>query len=92
MLKMLITFMSNKHCKNKTEPEWADEKYITHNFGLTHTPLFNLRKAGKIRSLSTRGAGDKYGKRLFNVASVRAYLAAQEERELVETSTGEGAQ
>tara|TARA_R110000824_G_scaffold275129_1_gene463824 strand:- start:165 stop:437 length:273 start_codon:yes stop_codon:yes gene_type:complete len=84
--------MSAKHYKNQTEPEWADEKYITHNFGLTHTPLFNLRKAGKIRSLSTRGEGAKYGKRLFNVASVRAFLAAQEARELVGASTdGEGA-
>mgnify|MGYP003649217733 CR=1 FL=1 len=77
---------------NTSLPEWADEKFISEIFGLTHTPLFNLRKAGKIRSLSTRGEGQKYGKRLFNVASVRAFLAAQEARELVGASTdGEGA-
>lgn len=78
--------MEAEQTKYKTEPEWADEKFVTQNFGLTHTPLFNLRKAKKIRSLSTRGAGDKYGKRLFHVGSVRDYLAAQEARELVGTS------
>ena len=69
--------MAEKHM-----PEWADEKFVTAGFGLTHTPLFNLRKRGLIRSLSTRGEGDKYGKRLFNIQSIRDYLAAQEGREL----------
>lgn len=63
------------------EPEWADEKQVRLLFGLTHTPLFNLRKAGKIRSLSTRGEGQSYGKRLFHVGSIREFLAQQEERE-----------
>lgn len=66
---------------NQTDPEWADEKFITPRFGLTHTPLFNLRKAGKIRSLSLKGEGQKYGKRLYHVGSVREYLALQERRE-----------
>ena len=64
------------------EPEWADEKYITTHKGLTHTPLFNLRKAHEIRSLSTRAPGQKYGKRLYHVGSVNDYLARQEAREL----------
>ena len=64
------------------EPEWADEKYITTHKGLTHTPLFNLRKSGEIRSLSTKGEGQKYGKRLYHVGSVNDYLARQEAREL----------
>jgi len=81
--------MSAKALPKTTEPEWADERFITQTFGLTHTPIFNLRKARKIRSLSTKGQGQKYGKRLFNVASVRAYLAAQEERELVEMEGGQ---
>lgn len=62
-------------------PEWADEKYITRRFGLTHMPLYNLRKAGKIRSLSLKQEGQKYGRRLFNVESVRVFLAAQEQLE-----------
>ena len=68
-------------------PEWADEKIITQLFGLTHTPLFNLRKAGKIRSISTATDGAKYGKRLFNVQSIRDFLDAQEQ---AETTISEG--
>ena len=43
--------------------------------------LFNLRKAGKIRTLSLRAEGKKYGSRLFNVASIREYIAQQERLE-----------
>ena len=71
----------NKAAQNqttKTEPEWGDEKTITRLFGITHTPLFNLRKAGKIRSVSTAYGSATHGKRLFNIQSVRDFLAAQE--------------
>lgn len=71
----------NKAAQNQaaqTEPEWGDEKIIFRLFGLTHTPLFNLRKAGKIRSISTAYGNATYGKRLFNIQSVRDFLAAQE--------------
>lgn len=60
---------------------WAREKQITAQFGITHMILFGLRKAGKIRTLSLKGEGKKYGARLYNVASIESYLAAQEERE-----------
>lgn len=63
-------------------PKWADEKFITRNYGLTHTPLFNLRKAGAIRSVAVRQPGATYGKRLFCVASVEAFIADCERREL----------
>jgi hypothetical protein len=62
----------------KNDPEWGDEKTIFRLFGITRTPLFNLRKAGKIRSISTAHGGATYGKRLFNVQSVRDFLEAQE--------------
>lgn len=66
----------------KQDPEWMREKGITTHFGLSHMILFNLRKQGQIRTVSLRGEGKQYGARLFNVASVREYLARQEEREL----------
>lgn len=72
-------------------PEWADEKIVTQLFGLTHTPLFNLRKAGKIRSISTATDGAKYGKRLFNVQSIRDFLDTQEQAELNTINRKEGA-
>jgi hypothetical protein len=64
-----------------TDPEWAREKQITAQFALSHMILFSLRKAGKIRTVSLRSEGAKYGARLFNVASVREYLAKQEAAE-----------
>jgi hypothetical protein len=63
-------------------PEWADERLITSIFGLGRTPLYNLRRAGKIRSVSTKTDGAKYGKRLFHVASIREFLAQQEQSEI----------
>ena len=65
----------------QSEPEWADEKYITRTFGITHTPLYNLRKAGVIRSASLRLEGFKYGKRLYHIGSIREFLAEQESKE-----------
>lgn len=64
--------------KETIEKEWADERFVTAKFGITHTPLFNLRKSGAIRSLSLRGQGATYGKRLYHIESIRDFLAAQE--------------
>jgi hypothetical protein len=64
-----------------THPQWADEKYVTRNYGITHTPLFNLRKSGAIRSLALRAEGAKYGKRLYSIPSIEVYLARCEKRE-----------
>jgi hypothetical protein len=64
-----------------SEPEWADEKYISRVFGITHTPLYNLRKAGVIRSVSLRQEGQKYGKRLYHIGSIREFLTEQESKE-----------
>lgn len=63
------------------DPEWADEKFVTRIFGITHTPLFNLRKAGRIRSLSLKGEGATYGKRLYHIPSLREFLASCEASE-----------
>lgn len=63
-------------------PEWADEKYVTRMFGITRTPLYNLRKGGYIRSTSTRLPGKNYGKRLYHIGSIREFLESQEAREL----------
>lgn len=64
-------------------PEWADEKYITARHGITHTPLYNLRKSGKIRSISLKSSdGAKYGKRLYHVPTIDAFLADLEAQEM----------
>ncbi len=65
-----------------TDPEWAREKQISAQFGLSHMILFSLRKARKIRTVSLRADGAKYGARLFHVGSVREYIAERESAEL----------
>ncbi len=84
--------MNAKHIsQTKPEPEWAREKQITAQFGLTHTILYNLRREGHIRTVSLRGKGKQYGARLFNVASVRAYLAKQEAMSAINSNSRESA-
>ncbi len=61
--------------------EWIDEKNVIRIFGISRTPLYNLRKAGKIRSTSIKTDGASYGKRLYNVASIREFIAACEAKE-----------
>lgn len=62
--------------------EWAREKQITAQFGLTHMILYTLRKEGKIRSVSLRCEGKKYGARVYSVPSIRSYLEEQEAKEV----------
>jgi hypothetical protein len=64
--------------QSKQEVEWAREKYITAKYGLSHMILYNLRLEKKIRSVSLRAEGKKYGARLYHVGSIREYLADQE--------------
>lgn len=73
--------MSAKHTKHNLEAEWAREKQITAQFGLSHTILYNLRKSGKIRTVSLRGKGKEYGARIYNIESVRQFIASQESME-----------
>lgn len=76
------------NAKNASEPqrdpEWARERYVSAQFGLSHTLLYNLRRDGRIRSVSLRGEGKSYGARLFNIASIRQYLSCQEAAETKE--------
>ena len=77
--------------ETQPEPEWAREKQITAQFGLTHTILYNLRREGYIRTVSLRGKGKKYGARLYNLASIRSYLANQEAMSAIDSTSRESA-
>ncbi len=76
--------------KPKHNIEWADEKTVTATRGITHTPLYNLRKSGVIRSVSLKQEGQKYGKRLYHLPSIDAFIASQEAREIAENSANAG--
>lgn len=56
------------------EPEFAGHKEIKLLFGLSRTHLFRLAKDGLIRSVNLRDKGKVRGRRLYQVASIRALL------------------
>jgi hypothetical protein len=55
-------------------PEFCDGRQIRHIFGLSRTHAYQLAAAGHIRSVSLRKPGAIRGRRLFDCASVRAFL------------------
>ena len=69
------------------EAEFAGYKEIRVIFGLSRTHLFRLAKEGKIKSVSLRDVGKVKGRRLYNIASIRALLHESTE-EVVQATEG----
>lgn len=55
-------------------PEFADHRTARALFGLSRSYLYNLATERKIRSVSIRKPGALKGRRLFDCASIRAFL------------------
>lgn len=58
------------------EPEFGDAKVAGRIFGFCRAHLYNLATAGKIRSACIRRPGAFRGRRLYDLASIRAFLEA----------------
>ena len=63
------------------KPEWADKKYIRRVSGITHRPLYNLRKKEVLRTVSLRREGQKYGRIFYHIGRIREFLSEQESKE-----------
>jgi hypothetical protein len=61
-----------------SDAEFTDLPGLYNRFGIKRSLAYNLLDAGLIKSVSLRRGGAKYGKRLIDVASVRAFLKSQE--------------
>lgn len=61
-----------------SDAEFTDLPGLYSRFGIKRSLAYNLLDAGCIKSVSLRRGGAKYGKRLIDVASVRAFLKLQE--------------
>jgi hypothetical protein len=59
------------------EAEFLDARGVESRFGLKRSLLYALLADGSIRGVSLRRRGQLRGKRLFDVASVRAFLHSQ---------------
>ncbi len=55
-------------------PEWTDHQGVRHYFGISRPHAYVLAREGKIRSVSIRKPGAIKGRRLFDCASIRAFL------------------
>jgi hypothetical protein len=63
------------------DPEYADVPTVYHGWGIKRSLLYQLIKEGRIQSVSLRRGEGKIGKRLINVASLRAFLKSQEAKQ-----------
>jgi len=63
-------------------PEFAGHAKMRELFDLSRTHLYRLSSEGKIRSVSLRERGKTRGRRLYDVQSVRDFLAANIEVEV----------
>ncbi len=63
-------------------PEFAGHAKIRALFDLSRTHLYRLATEGKIKSVSLRERGKTRGRRLYDVQSVKSYLAASMEKEV----------
>jgi hypothetical protein len=61
------------------DPEFVDCKGLEARWGIKRSLAYSLLADGLIRGVSLRRRGQLRGKRLFDVASVRTYLASQME-------------
>jgi hypothetical protein len=66
---------------SKLNPEFAGYKKIRELFDLSRTHLYRLSCEGRVRSVCLRERGKIRGRRLYDVQSVRNYLAANLETE-----------
>ena len=67
--------------------EWIREKQLTKVYGIGRSPAKRLREAKRIRFISLKEPGMTRGTLLYNVESVRAYLAGMEEQAAAELAT-----
>ncbi|MCC6356996.1 MAG: hypothetical protein IT577_24170 [Verrucomicrobiae bacterium] len=62
------------------EPEFGDYRVLERMFGIRRSFAYVLSDRGDIRSVCIRRPGAIKGKRLFDLASVRAFLHRQMKR------------
>jgi hypothetical protein len=57
--------------------EFTDFHGLNHLFGIRRSTAYHLVQEGAIKSVSLKNDGEKRGKRLFDVASVREFLQSR---------------
>jgi hypothetical protein len=71
--------------------EYTDFRGVLELFGLRRSTAYHLDNEGLIKSVSLAEHGEKRGKRLFHVPSIRAYLNSKLENEQPKSENSSGA-
>lgn len=71
------TLLSPQSAAVTALPEFADHRTARALFGLSRSTLYNLAGERKIHSVSIRKPGALKGRRLFDCASIREFIASQ---------------
>jgi uncharacterized NAD-dependent epimerase/dehydratase family protein len=59
-------------------PEYGDAKDVQRQFGIKETLCYHLLRKRAIKGVLIPGTGRSGGKRLFDFASIRKFIASQE--------------
>lgn len=59
---------------NTNQAKWLRDKRAVATYGISRTKLWQLQKAGKIRSVSLTEPGMARATRLFDAKSIEAYI------------------
>lgn len=62
----------------ETTPEWLRIPAAVARFGISRTKLYQLAKAGKVRSVALTEEGQHKATRLFHADSLRRYIESFE--------------
>jgi hypothetical protein len=61
-----------------SRPEFGDARDVQRTFGIKETLCYHWFRKGKIKGILIPGTGRSGGKRLFDFASIRKFIASQE--------------
>jgi hypothetical protein len=78
-LKFRYADLTAEEIEAQVTKEWGDVRAVQKAFSLGKTTTYALWRRGKIKGAVVYGNGDERGKRLFNFASIRKYIAVCEE-------------
>ena len=77
--KMTTTSLPPQSAAVSALPEFADHRTARALFGLSRSYLYRLAAERRIRSVSIHKPGALKGRRLFDCASIRAFIQASAE-------------
>ena len=71
---MFLAVVNDQHIPPQTCAKWLRDKQAVAIYSISRTKLWQLQKAGKIRSVSLTEPGMARATRIFDAKSIEAYI------------------